>query len=44
MKNTYDAPEFKVVSLLAETEICAGEFDEVNGAQPGIVFSGVTID
>lgn len=30
MKNIYEAPEFKVVSLVSETALCAEE-DYVNG-------------
>lgn len=41
MKNIYDAPEFKVISLIAKSAICAGEEDGVDGGQdPGLTLSG----
>ena len=33
MKNIYNIPEIKVISLLAKSDICAGEDDGVNGGQ-----------
>ena len=33
MKNIYDAPEFKVISLMAKSAMCAGEYDGVDGGQ-----------
>ncbi len=41
MKNIYDAPEFKVISLMAKSAICAGEDDGVDGGQdPEFALSG----
>ena len=33
MKKIYDAPEFKVISLMAKSAMCAGDYDGVYGGQ-----------
>ena len=33
MKNIYDAPEFEVISLMADRAMCAGEEDKADGGQ-----------
>lgn len=35
MKNMYNTPDIKVISLLSKSAICAGEDDGVDGGQEG---------
>ena len=45
MKNMYNTPEIKVISLLAKSEICAGSDDGVDGGQdPEFTLSGFLDD
>ena len=45
MKNIYNIPEIKVISLLAKSDICAGEYDGADGGKdPEFTLSGFLDD